>query len=128
MKTYPRLMDAKDALWDLTTDATNGLTTEARTVLFTICGDPVPPQWAVHGMEALWAIYDTLPDAGKEACGGCAQLVRQYGFFSRTARAFAIENIEAARQGDANADPTVSRPSPLTLETYDHDPNVPAAA
>lgn len=125
MKTFARLMDAKQALWDLAADASNALTTEQRTMLFTICGGQVPPQWAVYGMEALWIGYADLPDVGKEACGGCAQLVRQYGFFNRTDRAYAIENIEATRQADPSADPTVTAPPALT--TYDADPSaVPA--
>ena len=65
---------------------------------------PIPPVWCVEGMEALWAAYDALPQAAKDACAVLAEATHRHQFYGKGERAYAIWQTIV---GD---DPTVTAP------------------
>lgn len=42
----------------------------------------VPPEWAVHGFEALFAAYDALPAEARDICRALALLTDRDGFYA----------------------------------------------
>lgn len=121
LATLPGLFDCRGAIDAFTIAHGADIPAGTLDALNVIKFGQVPPEWAVLGMEALWAARADLPSAGADLCAELAEVVQRAGhrFYGeavegspRFGRAYAILHVLKAERGDIDADPTVAAPAP----------------
>ena len=131
---YDRIGDIKPSIAKLAMDSSNGLSEQARQDLWGYTQLQSAVETAVYSLEYLWKLYAAATPAVQSVTGALAQIVDADSYHitgssinNEPSRAYAMWQIEKKRQGDSDADTSVSAPLLLVDPTNPNGGTIPLA-